>query len=289
MPYKFFTIPVRDVGLAEEALNGFLRSHKVLSVDRRWVEQGDNSYWSFCIDYLETRRNGEANRPSERTNVDYKEVLSAEDFAVFARLRDLRKGLAQEEAVPVYTIFTNEQLAQMVQQRVKSKQDLEAIPGVGETRIVARPPPPSVQGHFRERQELPVGGSAIESSRRVRWAVARLGPGEPGRQLEQHRQELPDGDPQQEHADEPEQQPGLPRGLSSAGGVEAPPDGTDRPPAPPAGGQNSCGRSPGASSQNCERSRRPILISRRLRHEDFRHEFVLLGNRSTFASRGDNP
>ena len=35
---------------------GFLRSHRVLAVDRRWVEQGSESFWSFCVDYLESWR-----------------------------------------------------------------------------------------------------------------------------------------------------------------------------------------------------------------------------------------
>lgn len=45
--------------------------------------------------------------------------------------------------------------------------------------------------------------------------VSRLEPGEPGRQLEQQRVELPVGEPQQELARQPEQQLGLPPGLSS--------------------------------------------------------------------------
>ena len=47
-----------------------------------------------------------------------------------------------------------------------------------------------------------------------------LGPGEPGRQLEQQRHELPGGEPQQEHADEPEQQ--LLECDRSCGAVPAP-------------------------------------------------------------------
>jgi superfamily II DNA helicase RecQ len=61
--------------------------------------------------------------------------LSQEDFAVFAKLRDLRKEVAQETGVPVYTIFTNEQLAQMVQKKARTKPDLEAITHVGDGRI----------------------------------------------------------------------------------------------------------------------------------------------------------
>ena len=75
-------------------------------------------------------RNGAA-----RGKVDYREVLSPEDFAVFARLRQVRKEIAQAEAVPVYTVFTNEQLAQMVQARATTKAALEKIAGVGDARI----------------------------------------------------------------------------------------------------------------------------------------------------------
>ncbi len=133
MAFEFFTVPIQDGGPAEQELNAFLRSRKVLSVDRRWVEQGASSFWSFCVDYLENAAQTSAG--SARGKVDYKEVLSPEEFAVFAKLRELRKEIAQAEAVPVYTIFTNEQLAQMVQARALGKSALEKIAGVGDARI----------------------------------------------------------------------------------------------------------------------------------------------------------
>ena len=54
---------------------------------------------------------------------------------MFARLREIRKEIAQADAVPVYTVFTNEQLAQMVQARATTKAALEKIAGVGDARI----------------------------------------------------------------------------------------------------------------------------------------------------------
>jgi hypothetical protein len=65
--------------------------------------------------------------------VDYREVLSAQDFAVFSKLREVRKGLAEKEGVPPYTIFTNEQLAAVVRQKVTTKAEArgarpEAVP-----------------------------------------------------------------------------------------------------------------------------------------------------------------
>ena len=139
MAYRFFTIPIRSAEAAQAELNGFLRGHRVLSVERRWVDQGESSFWAFCVDYLES--SGAPAPPSKdrdgppRNKVDYRERLSPVDFAVFARLRDLRKEIAQTEAVPVYTVFTNEQLAQMVQTRATTKAALETIAGVGDARI----------------------------------------------------------------------------------------------------------------------------------------------------------
>ena len=135
MAYKFFHVPIRQTEQAEAALNQFLSSHRVLSVDRRWVDQGPDSFWSFCIDYLASAPGADLQRAAKAKGKDYKELLTAEDFAVFARLRDLRKEIAQVEAVPVYTIFTNEQLAQMAQSKVRIKADLEKIGGVGDARI----------------------------------------------------------------------------------------------------------------------------------------------------------
>ena len=50
-------------------------------------------------------------------------------------MRTLRKEIATEEGVQLYAVFTNEQLAQIVQGRVRTKEQLSKIPGVGETRV----------------------------------------------------------------------------------------------------------------------------------------------------------
>ena len=54
MAYRFFTIAIRAPEAAQAELNGFLRNHRVLVVGRRWVDQGENSLWAFCVDYLES-------------------------------------------------------------------------------------------------------------------------------------------------------------------------------------------------------------------------------------------
>ncbi len=121
MPLKFFTIPIQDLASSEGELNGFLANHRVLSVDRHFVEHGASSFWTVCVDYLDGQPATSSDSRSRRAKVDYRDLLSPEDFAVYAKLRDLRKEIAQAEAVPVYTVFTNAQLAQMVQRRVNRR------------------------------------------------------------------------------------------------------------------------------------------------------------------------
>lgn len=137
MPYKIFHVSLRDPSLGESELNAFLANHRVLAVDRRWVEQGPDSFWAFCIDYVSEPSHGVSSpkRGPRHRGRDYKEVLSPDQFAQYAKLRELRKEIAQTEAVPIYTVFTNEQLAQMVQTRVTNKADIARIEGVGEARI----------------------------------------------------------------------------------------------------------------------------------------------------------
>ena len=57
MAFKFFTIPIQSSEAAEDELNVFVRSHKVLSVDRRWVDLGAESFWAICV------RNGLQTKP----------------------------------------------------------------------------------------------------------------------------------------------------------------------------------------------------------------------------------
>ena len=136
MAQRFFVVPVQSSESAESDLNAFLSSHKVLTIDRRWVDLGANSFWAICIDYIAAgSKSADHDKSLTRSRIDYKEVLTPEEFGVFSHLRQLRKEIAQVEAIPVYTVFTNEQLAQIVQQRCRTNADLSRIDGVGEARI----------------------------------------------------------------------------------------------------------------------------------------------------------
>ena len=139
MQVRFFQIPTTGCEAVEAEMNAFLRSHRILKVDRELVQRESSPCWAVCVEYMHgAAAVGPGGRGSQRTDdrrVDYKAVLSEGDFAVFSMLRDLRKTLAEAEGVPAYAIFTNEQLAKFAQSRAQSQADLQKVDGVGEAKI----------------------------------------------------------------------------------------------------------------------------------------------------------
>jgi superfamily II DNA helicase RecQ len=97
------------------------------------MDLGENSCWALCVDYVERGAGSKTISPSKSgSKVDYRDLLNPADFHLFAKLRDFRKQVAAAEAVPAYMIFTNEQLAQIVQRRALTKVDVAKIDGIGE-------------------------------------------------------------------------------------------------------------------------------------------------------------
>ncbi len=133
MRVKFFAVPALDPVDAEAAVNSFLAQHRVTSIDRQLVSERAGAYWALCVTYIE----GGASRSAaaKKGKVDYREVLPPEDFEVYAELRRLRKEVAERDGVPLYAIFNNEQLADMVQQKIRTSQDLGRLPGVGPSKV----------------------------------------------------------------------------------------------------------------------------------------------------------
>ena len=137
MQFRIFSVPASGDSAAEEELNHFLRANRVVSVSKELSTVAGSPTWFFCVEYLNDGRGTSGGPGGSRRggSVDYREVLSPEDFAVFVRLRDARKALSQRDAIPVYAICTNEQLAQIAQARCDSASALQKIQGLGEAKV----------------------------------------------------------------------------------------------------------------------------------------------------------
>jgi hypothetical protein len=89
MQFKLFSIAAAGDAESEE-LNCCLRSNRAVSVEQELVQGGHTAYWCSCVEYLPSGR--AEIKGGGRPRVDYKEILSADDFAPFAR--ESPKGLA---------------------------------------------------------------------------------------------------------------------------------------------------------------------------------------------------
>ncbi len=132
MPLRFFTIPIADDGKTADELNRFLAAHSIAALEKHLVQDGVNSAWALCVTYVAGEGRPEAFR---RGRIDYRDVLSEPDFALFAKLRALRKDLAEKNGVPAYALFKDEQLAELIRRQVRTAAALKEIPGVGEARV----------------------------------------------------------------------------------------------------------------------------------------------------------
>jgi len=129
---SFFVSPFGEKSVTDE-LNVFLRSHRIINIEKKLIDGERGTGWVFIVEYGSDGGNKNASNASQR--IDYREVLNADEYALFDKLRNLRKELADKSGIPVYAVFTNDQLASMVKKPPKTAKDLLAISGIGEARV----------------------------------------------------------------------------------------------------------------------------------------------------------
>lgn len=136
MRYKLFHFAIPCEPESEQELNAFLAGHRIVNVTHHLVPKQEGATLLFVVEYLDAKSTATSTpNTAGKARIDYREKLSPEDFEIFRQLRDLRKSLAERDGVPVYTVFTNAQLAAIVEGRVRSKAGLEGIDGVGQARV----------------------------------------------------------------------------------------------------------------------------------------------------------
>ncbi len=127
--FKVFLIPTGHSAKLEAEMNTFLRSHKIITVNKEFILNGENSSWAILVEYIEDET---VLNEKVRGAIDYKEVLSDEDFSLFSYLREVRKEIASSQGLPIYVILTNAQLAELAQKKPKSLAELGKIQGIGQ-------------------------------------------------------------------------------------------------------------------------------------------------------------
>ena len=134
MNIKIFTIPITDDGAAQEEMNRFLNAHKVLKIDQQFYTAPSGASWCFCVTYIySSPETGFGFKRSKK--VDYKNVLNEDEFKRFSLLRELRKEIANSDAVPAYAVFTDAELAEMAKSKILDSRTILNIDGIAEKRF----------------------------------------------------------------------------------------------------------------------------------------------------------
>ncbi len=132
MPIQLFQYPLpADPELTD--LNTFLASHRVVAFHRETVVTSAGPMLLFVVQWSHDGRERDQGL-SSAARVDYREVLDQSQFDIFDRLREVRRQLATAEGIPVYKVFSNSQLAAMVQKKCHELSTVTAIPGIGKAR-----------------------------------------------------------------------------------------------------------------------------------------------------------
>lgn len=128
MQVKFFTVSIFSGDEEEEKMNKFLRSHKVIDIKQEFVNIDNSHHWCFCIRYIL----GEVKPTvSSKKTVDYKAVLDENAFLKFTKLREYRKQISKDNAIPAYAVFTDAELSEISKLNEITSKNIETIKGIG--------------------------------------------------------------------------------------------------------------------------------------------------------------
>ncbi|MEQ8706058.1 MAG: HRDC domain-containing protein [Phaeodactylibacter sp.] len=133
MQIKVFSVPVVGGESANEEMNAFLRGHKILQVEQQLVSGPADTYWSFCIRYIQG--GALAGKRGKRSRKDYKSELPPEVFERFSILRKIRKQIAEEDSVPAFAVFTDKQLSALSKMEELSDAAMQSVAGVGDKKV----------------------------------------------------------------------------------------------------------------------------------------------------------
>lgn len=172
MPFEFIQISANGQRHGPEKLIMLLRDGIVATARRGLVSMAEKSFRACCIEFFDGAISMGRHRPGA-LRVCHKEVFSETEITTFSRLRDPCRAVPDKDATPFNSIFTNGQLPAMVTEPVGSVTDLKKISGVAAARA---------------------GG--------CKSVATRHEPGEPGRQLKQHRNQHACAKVQQQRSDE---------------------------------------------------------------------------------------
>ena len=104
----FFISPFSESSASAE-LNIFLKSHRIINVEKRLIDGECGTGWVFLVEYSDI--DGTKSGYTMSAKIDWRDVLNPSQFAVYDFLRKTRKEIGDKTKIPLYGILSNEQPA----------------------------------------------------------------------------------------------------------------------------------------------------------------------------------
>ena len=125
MQIKIYSIPVFGSNGLEEEVNRFLRSHRILQVERCFCAD-NGGYWAIFVEYADYAPDSVPANRKER--VDVLKSLTEAERQRFEALRVRRKEIASSNNIPAYMVFTDAELAQLAKLERINESTVRSLP-----------------------------------------------------------------------------------------------------------------------------------------------------------------
>jgi superfamily II DNA helicase RecQ len=104
---------------------------EVLDVSEHFFVHDRRPTWALLLSYRDIPRPGE----KAEARKDWRADLDGRSKQLFDQLRGWRAKACKRDGLPPYLICTNQQLAEIARKPARTKADLHAIHGLGQTKI----------------------------------------------------------------------------------------------------------------------------------------------------------
>ncbi len=136
---KIFTIRFNEAKdcFDDTELRDFIKDKEVPAMRDHFFSRHEIPYLTVIINYnlrTETPTSTSTETKKERDE-SWKELLTPENMPIFNAMRDWRNETSRRRGIAPYIICTNRQLAEIVQKKVSSKNELSQIEGIGKAKI----------------------------------------------------------------------------------------------------------------------------------------------------------
>lgn len=128
MAFRIVTVPFESERgvFPDNELNTFLLDKKVRSYRVEFFIHAGRPYWSVFIEYEEI----------EDKNVEkLTQALDERQKLVFERLKAWRKEKGKELGMPVYVVFSNNQLVELAKRLPQTYEAMKSINGIGDKKV----------------------------------------------------------------------------------------------------------------------------------------------------------